>query len=1099
MNNRILAMLLAIIMIFSIVPVTADASGYIYIDHTHTDYNMDGICDIVICGKHMHQMSNGWSYNETGHYHGCKDSSCTEIMSEVLPHEFSYNRKDAAKHTAVCRVCAVVLDKDHVDADKNCACDLCGEIFTHDLKAVSAVPASCTEDGNIAHKACKNCGKLFATDGKTPLDADDIVVKNGGHAESSAWAKDENGHWHICNNYGCQEKLSYAEHTPGVCKEYPSDKSKHFAQCTVCSQSVNIEEHNFEYTAKEYGVETHAAKCADCGKTTVQSCADNDGDCLCDSCGALMAAGHAAGLTYVKKVLPNCELNGTESHYKCDDCGTLFADSLGKNIVTLEDLAIKALGHDYSTSWVKDETGHWHYCKRSLCDSKGSYAEHTAGVCKEYPSDKSKHFAQCTVCVESMNVEPHEYEYTAKEYGAAAHVAKCADCGKTTAQSCADGNGDCLCDKCGALMVHDHGALTYVKKVEPTCTENGTSAHYKCAACGTLFSSTAGVYNPIAAEKLVITKLGHQFSDGWIKDETGHWRYCKRTGCKEKVDFAEHTPGVCKEYPSDKSKHFAQCTVCTQSMNIEAHEYEYIAKEYGNDTHKAVCADCGKATAQSCADGDGDCLCDLCQGVMGHKRSALTYHAYKAATCTEPGNHGYLTCDTCARTFANKKDSNEFYIPVVGYEIDALGHDWLELGTTIGGRHQKQCSRCGIFTAFEHEDTTGDCLCDINSCGKLVHSHGLVIVPQVDPSCTEAGTAAYVKYEGCGKMFDLDMNPIEAPASIAPTGHDWNGQWAAVDTEKHELVCANNGCTAVQEGLHADVNNDNYCDQCNAQLQLTYVPEKPATCLEHGIKEHWFCEVNGRTYADEAGSQYVSDVNSLRIPKLKHLMVLSEVAPTSMTKTHTLVCAYGCGHTLNVACASEDGDCICDVCHKPMGHLLKQFKYVAPTCERDGVRACLYCEQCDLYYKLGTYEVIATKVIPATGHKWQSKWFVSDDEYHGKRCLNPGCTDVLYAEHQQKLEDPLKGNYHQWTCGCGYLETEIHSDTDGDNVCDECDHDMTGKSATVNKHNSATVIIDDSHTKNNGNTWWQDFWQKISPSNIGSGNSVFSFFDSLFN
>jgi len=74
-------MLLAIIMIFSIVPVTADASGFIYIDHTHTDYNMDGICDIVICGKHMHQMSNGWSYNETGHYHGCKDSSCTDKLN----------------------------------------------------------------------------------------------------------------------------------------------------------------------------------------------------------------------------------------------------------------------------------------------------------------------------------------------------------------------------------------------------------------------------------------------------------------------------------------------------------------------------------------------------------------------------------------------------------------------------------------------------------------------------------------------------------------------------------------------------------------------------------------------------------------------------------------------------------------------------------------------------------------------------------------------------------------------------------------------------------------------------------------------------------
>ena len=55
--------------------------------------------------------------------------------------------------------------------------------------------ATCTEP-----KTCEVCQTKYGD----PL----------GHAPASEWTKDETGHWHICQNTGCTEKLDFAVHTP---------------------------------------------------------------------------------------------------------------------------------------------------------------------------------------------------------------------------------------------------------------------------------------------------------------------------------------------------------------------------------------------------------------------------------------------------------------------------------------------------------------------------------------------------------------------------------------------------------------------------------------------------------------------------------------------------------------------------------------------------------------------------------------------------------------------------------------------------------------------------------------------------------------------
>ena len=54
-----------------------------------------------------------------------------------------------------------------------------GEVKGHTLKAVKAVAATETKDGNIAHWKCSKCGKLFADkQGTKELTADEVVIKN---------------------------------------------------------------------------------------------------------------------------------------------------------------------------------------------------------------------------------------------------------------------------------------------------------------------------------------------------------------------------------------------------------------------------------------------------------------------------------------------------------------------------------------------------------------------------------------------------------------------------------------------------------------------------------------------------------------------------------------------------------------------------------------------------------------------------------------------------------------------------------------------------------------------------------------------------------
>ena len=104
----------------------------------------------------------------------------------------------------------------------------------------------------------------------------------------------------------------------------------------------------------------------------------------------------------------------------------------------------------------------------------------------------------------------------------------------------------------------------------PTCTDDGNRAYWTCTECGNIFSDDAGL-NPTTLAEVTVSATGHNWSNDWSSDETGHWHAC--SGCDEKVDFEAHTEdsGTVTVQPTETSTGVMTyyCSVCGYEMRTE--------------------------------------------------------------------------------------------------------------------------------------------------------------------------------------------------------------------------------------------------------------------------------------------------------------------------------------------------------------------------------------------------------------------------------------------------------------------------------------------------------------------------------------------------
>ena len=78
-----------------------------------------------------------------------------------------------------------------------------------------------------------------------------------------------------------------------------------------------------------------------------------------------------------------------------------------------------------------------------------------------------------------------------------------------------------------------------VAKVEPSCTEGGKEAYYKCEGCGKFYEDALGTkeITDLAAWGN-LAKLGHTESD-WKSDKDNHWKECTVASCGVIIDSSK--------------------------------------------------------------------------------------------------------------------------------------------------------------------------------------------------------------------------------------------------------------------------------------------------------------------------------------------------------------------------------------------------------------------------------------------------------------------------------------------------------------------------------------------------------------------------------
>lgn len=182
---------------------------------------------------------------------------------------------------------------------------------------------------------------------------------------------------------------------------------------------------------------------------------------------------HKHNLTAVEAKAETCTEDGNKAHYKCDACGTLFADEKAETETTLQNVTIEAAKHKIVHVEGKDKTctedgvlEHW-YCE--VCSGDQAFLDEELTK----PVDKAETVIAATGHTE---VAVAGKDATCTETGLT-EGKKCSVCGETT-----------VAQKTIDVLSHK---LRKVEAKEATYTEPGNIEYYICD-CGKLFADAEG-------------------------------------------------------------------------------------------------------------------------------------------------------------------------------------------------------------------------------------------------------------------------------------------------------------------------------------------------------------------------------------------------------------------------------------------------------------------------------------------------------------------------------------------------------------------------------------------------------------------------------
>ena len=288
-------------------------------------------------------------------------------------------------------------------------------IAYHKLQKVNAKAATCTDEGNIAYYKCSECRLCFKnSDGTEQLTEDAIKIAKKDHEGAEpvvyTWNEKHTTCTAVIKCKNCDKVIDEAE---GII----SSKVTKEANCT--------EKGEITYTAafpkdSVYVKQTEKVTVAALGHVEPE----DDGDCT--------------------------------TAVICERCKAVIKD---------------AKEHNWSDSWTKDASGHWHACQNDGCTKKKDEAAHTPDI--PVPTDDTDQ--KCTFC---------EYIIAPKKS-------------------------------------HEH-TLQKIEAKEATCTTPGNKEYYKCETCGHFFADEAATQEVMEGD-MIIPARGHDYANlvyTWSEDYT---------------------------------------------------------------------------------------------------------------------------------------------------------------------------------------------------------------------------------------------------------------------------------------------------------------------------------------------------------------------------------------------------------------------------------------------------------------------------------------------------------------------------------------------------------------------------------------------------
>ena len=396
---------------------------------------------------------------------------------------------------------------------------------------------------------------------------------------------------------------------------------------------------------------------------------------------------------------------------------------------------------------------------------------------------------------------------------------------------------------------HEYGDL--VPKQEPTCTQTGMQAHYKCSVCNKYFDESKNEKTE-AELTIPVNPNAHDFG-AWIEEVPAT---CVATGTKGHKDCNR-----CNKHYDESGNEITDLTILTN----DNHDWNAWVSN-GDGTHTRTCKrDNGHKENGTCSGGTATCttkaVCEVCR---------TTYGGFALHNTTQYGGKDssghWDTCSTCDNIFnfeahtpdrEKADETNPVKCTKCGFVITPAGHyehtadsEWHN--SADGKYHYHKCTQSGcsvILDKADHSGGTATCenkavcsVCGVAYGEKLGHDYGEVKYTWTDNTC---------KAE---RVCKHDSAHIESE-TVTATGTTIT---AATCKEKGKMkytaTFVNTAFAMQEKEVDIDFAPHTYGE---------WKDEIPATTEDFGTKGHKDCTVCGKHF-DKDGNE----ITELRIAKI---------------------------------------------------------------------------------------------------------------------------------------------------------------------------------------------------------------------------------------